>query len=542
MLKARRVLNIIVALSILLGLTAWRIDFAYAQEEEPEKRQTTIIVSTTEHEWWLVRWAGNHVICQVFVNHEDAPTGEEIFSKCGEEIFEEWKETEACEQVGQKKGKLSECHGVYLLFIGTQSGEREMVVDLPPPSVLVNLAGCQLAPPENICSQLPTLVLTAEEPLPNENITAIHAVIDGRTVTCEAAVCEIPLRPTPLQGVEIEFWAESSFGDSSEHFTALVRVLDTGVSPTPVGGGWFVDIISSQWQGPQAESCARLWNAFPPVGNPPLWLSTPATEELLATGRPYHYLAGRLIVNGLVSARDCPGDGLLPNGYANACGVEMARTMVELWQNQFDPRIFQVAQETGLPAQLLKSLFAQESQFWPGIFRVAREYGLGQMTDQGADTVLLWNESFFNQFCPLVLDEDACDRGYLRLDEPERAILRGALAVQVNADCPECPNGIDLSEADFSIMIFAQTLLANCSQVSRTVFNATDNSPGRVSAYEDLWQFTLANYHAGPGCLAFAIHTTQQRREAMDWAHVSTHFTPACQGAVDYVQLIARYP
>ncbi len=153
---------------------------------------------------------------------------------------------------------------------------------------------------------------------------------------------------------------------------------------------------------------------------------------------------------------------------------------------------------------------------------------------------MLWNQSFFNQFCPLVLDESVCEVGYLRLDESERAILRGALAVRVNADCPDCPSGIDLSDADFSVMIFAQTLLANCSQVSRTVFNATNQSPGRVSTYEDLWRFTLANYHAGPGCLAFAIHTTQQQREAMDWAHVSTHFTAACQGAVDYIELVAK--
>jgi hypothetical protein len=540
MVKLTRVFNILLIIGILLSLTAWGSKTTFAQEEEPEKRQTTIIVSTTEHEWWLVRWAGNFVICQLFVDHEGTPTDEEILDACGDEIFEEWKDTEPCEQVEAKNGKLARCEGVYLFFVGTQSGEREVVVDLPPPSVFVNLGGCNLMPPENICPQLPTLVLTAEEPLPNEHITAIHALIDGRTIVCEAATCEIPLRPTPLEGVQVEFWADSSFGDSSPHFTALIRVLDTGVSPTPVGGGWFVDILSSQWQGPQAESCAKIWDAFPPIGNPPFWLSTPSTDQLLATGRPYQYLAGRLIANGLVNAMDCPGDGLLTNGYANACGLEKAREMAELWQNQFDPKILQVAQETGIPAQLLKNLFAQESQFWPGIFRVAREFGLGQMTDQGADTVLLWNQSFFNQFCPLVLDASACEQGYLRLSEPERAILRGALAVRVNSDCPDCPNGIDLSNADFSVMIFAQSLLANCSQVSRTVFNATNQSPGRVSSYEDLWRFTLANYHAGPGCLAFSVFTTQQRREPMVWSNVSTHFTAACQGAVNYVELVTK--
>ncbi|HZD57518.1 MAG TPA: hypothetical protein VE136_12375 [Anaerolineales bacterium] len=540
MVKVPRLFSAPFVVLILLSLTAWGKSAAFAQEEEPPKRQTTILVPTTGYEWWLVRWAGNHIICQLFVDHEGVPTGEDILAECGQDIFQEWEDTQPCKEVNEKGGNLNKCEGVYFLFIGSKPGEREIVIDLPPPTVLVNLAGCILKPPENICEQLPTLVLSAEEPLPNEHITAIHAIMDGTAINCESATCDIPLSPTPLQGVEIEFWADSSFGDSTQHYTALVRVLDTGVSPTPVGAGWFVDVLSTQWQGPQPDSCAQVWDAFPPLGNPPFWLATPANEDLLASGEPYHYLAGRLIAHGLVDAGDCPGGGLLPNGYANACGVDKAAPMVELWQNQFDPRILNVAQDTNLPAQLLKRLFAQESQFWPGVFRVAKEYGLGQLTDQGADTVLLWNHSFFDQFCPLVLDESVCNLGYLRMEDEERAILRGALAVEVNSDCPECQSGIDLTNADFSIMIFAQSLLANCSQVSRTVFNATNNSPGAVSTYEDLWRFTLANYHAGPGCLAFALYTTEQRREPLDWEHVSTHFTPACQGAVDYVELVTK--
>lgn len=540
MAKALRIFNASIVILILLSLTAWGKPAAFAQEEEPPKRQTTILVPTAGYEWWLIRWAGNHIICQLFVDHEGVPTGEEVSAECGQDIFQEWQDTEPCKEVNKKGGNFNKCEGVYFLFIGSEPGEREIVIDLPPPTVLVNLAGCILKPPENICKQLPTLVLTAEEPLPNEHITAIHAIMDGTTINCDAATCDIPLSPTPLQGVEIEFWADSSFGDSSQHYTALVRVLDTGVSPTPVGAGWFVDVLSTQWQGPQPDSCAKVWDAFPPLGIPPSWLSTPTNEELLASGEPYHYLAGRLITHGLVDASDCPGGGLLPNGYANACGVDKAVPMVELWQNQFDPRILRVAQDTNLPAQLVKRLFAQESQFWPGVFRVAKEYGLGQLTDQGADTVLLWNHSFFDQFCPLVLDESACNLGYLRMEDDERAILRGALAVRVNSDCPECQSGIDLTNADFSVMIFAQSLLANCSQVSRTVFNATNKSPGGVSSYEDLWRFTLANYHAGPGCLAFAVYTTEQQREPLDWEHVSTHFTAACQGAVDYVELITK--
>jgi hypothetical protein len=312
------------------------------------------------------------------------------------------------------------------------------------------------------------------------------------------------------------------------------------VPASPGAGGWYVDVLSPQWRGGPVETCGQIWQSFPPAGGPPFWLSSPSENVFLASAEPFQYLAGRLIFQGLVDASTCPNNGLLDNGYADACGLEKARDMVDLWQNQFNPRIINVAQETGLPAQLMKNLFAQESQFWPGIFRVAKEYGLGQITDLGADTVLLWNASFFDQFCPLVLSDEVCAQGYLRLDEGERAILRGALAIQANADCSDCPTGIDLTQADFSIMLFAQGLLANCSQVGQTITNATQSIPGTVSSYEDLWRFTLANYNGGPGCLAFAIHTTWGLREPMDWEHVSTHFTDPCKGVISYVELISR--
>lgn len=538
MVKAKRIV-IVTFVILLLSLTAWG-KTTTAADDEPPKRQTTIILTFRAYEWWLIRWADNQIVCQVLAEHEGLPTNEEVLSACGRAVFNEWSLTPPCEAAEAGGEAAKGCPGLYLFKAGFRSGERPVVVDLPPPGVWLTLSGCTLVPPENLCQQLPALLLTGEEPLPNESIVAIIAIFDEQTFRCEAVLCEIPLRSTPMRGMELEFWAESSFGDTSERFNALVRVLDSGVPPFPGAGGWYVDVLSKQWRGGQVESCALVWNAFPPVGQPPFWLSTPTQEQFLASGEPYQYLAGRLIAGGLVDTGGCPDGGLLKNGYANACGLERARPMVDLWQNQFDERILSVAQETGLPAQLMKNLFAQESQFWPGVFRVEKEYGFGQMTDMGADTLLLWNPSFFAEFCPLVLDSSVCERGYLRMKEDERAILRGALAMNANADCPECPTGIDLTHADFSIMLFAQSLRANCGQVSRTVFNATQSSPGAVSTYPDLWRFTVANYHAGPGCLAYAIHTTWQQRQPLNWEQVSANFTEPCQGVLAYVELITR--
>jgi hypothetical protein len=89
-------------------------------------------------------------------------------------------------------------------------------------------------------------------------------------------------------------------------------------------------------------------------------------------------------------------------------------------------------------------------------------------------------------------------------------------------------------------MVFAQSLLANCDQVNQTILNATQDLAGAVSTYEDLWRFTIANYHAGPGCLSFAIHTAVSRGETLDWEHVSAYFTEPCQGGIAYVELITR--
>jgi hypothetical protein len=247
-----------------------------------------------------------------------------------------------------------------------------------------------------------------------------------------------------------------------------------------------------------------------------------------------------LISQNLVSASECPSGGLLPNGYADACGLEKARPIVESWQNQFDQRIIEVANETSVPAQLMKNLFAQESQFWPGVFRVPFEYGLGQITENGADAILLWNKPFFQQFCPLVLADDACARGYLHLQPSEQAILRGALALEARSDCQECTAGIDLTNVDFSLSLFANTLLANCQQVGQIVTTATQHIPGAVSSYEDLWRYTIANYHAGPGCLSYAINSAWQSGEVLTWEQVSHRFTDACRGVVPYVEKITH--
>lgn len=534
MRAALHVLGAVIVLGVLFAAQALKAGQVLAQESA---RKITIVEPYTEYEWWLLGWSDSAVLCRILIDHDGLPTLNEVAVDCGQELAGKWQVTPPCTY---EEARL--CRGVYLFHASTTPKEREVVVTLPSPVVWVNLEGCAPVPPTNFCASLPSLVFTTEEPLPDYQILSIQGTYDDEPFFCQGETCQLPLRTSPPLGSTIQFWANSSYGDASPQYTAQVRVIETGVTPEPGGEGFYVNVISSQWLGDTLASCAAIWEAFPPVGTPPAWLSTPDYFDLLASEKPYYYLAGRLIVQGLVDASDCPSGGMLPNGYADACGLDRSRPLLAEWQNQFDQRIIEVSQDTGVPAQLMKNLFAQESQFWPGVFQFPFEFGLGQITEQGADPILIWNQDFFNSFCPLVISQESCDKGYLGLNERDRALLRGALALQASADCKDCPTGIDLSNANFTVSLFANTLIANCSQVARTIYTATNQMAGRLVTYEDLWRFTIANYHAGPGCVSYALHQAWDQSNSLTWETVAPNFTETCKGVVPYVDQITKEP
>ncbi|MAT41430.1 MAG: hypothetical protein CL609_03740 [Anaerolineaceae bacterium] len=545
----RRVLILFLVLALTGGLLSQLVQWSSivrAEEQDPEEeyiRKTIINVEYTAHEWWLVRWANNDIACRFLSDHEGWPTNDEVETWCGKDLYKEWLATDPCE-VAEEGGDVSQCPGLYMNYFQAFPKEKELEVELPLPDVWLAISGCELNPPENTCNSLPNLMFIAEEPLANEAIIRIQGFIDGEPFSCPGEVCTIPLKPTGTNGVQVEFWADSSFGDSSEHFTGLVRVQPWGDFMSPEAAFdsqplYYVDVLSSQWRGAQTASCTETWQVFPEVGGPPPWLLTPQYPEELYTTVSFYYLAGMLINEGQVDAGLCPDEGLQDDLVANACGVQTAYDQVVEWQNLFDEEIFKAAIETGVPAQLLKNVFSRESQFWPGFYQTYREAGFGQLTENGADTVLLWNPSFFSQFCPLVLGQDRCDLGFGNISEDEQAMLRGALVRKVNSSCPECPIGIDLSQANFSVHIFAEGMLANCEQVGRILTNVTNKTPGEVSNFEDLWRFTLVNYNAGPGCLIDAVRTAYSRDRKLNWETVSSRLTEGCQGAISYVEDIS---
>lgn len=540
-------LGLLLLLGLLLGQIAGPAPTPVMAEDLPPQplRSTTLTVAYTAHEWWLARYSDNAIVCYLVVEHEDLPTGDEILTACGQTLYDKWRTTRPC-VLGDGQG-FQNCPGLYLLHAAAWPEEKQIEVELPLPAAWLTLENCNNDPATpNQCTTLPVLLISGEEPLPNEVIIAVSGVLDGVPFSCSGAVCSLPLPPTVQQGVELEFWVESSFGDASEHYTALVRALPWGDFMAPEGGSgapelWYVDVLSSRWRGAgQIASCSDVWQVLPPVGGPPPWLDTPPSPQDLYSSYSFYYLAAMLIRSGSVDASACLDGGLQSETIASPCGVQVAYPALLEWQNQFDAEIYQVALDRGVPAQLLKNVFTRESQFWPGIYRTYREAGLGQLTDRGADTMLLWNSGFYLQFCPLVLHQTRCDLGFGNLNEEEQEMLRGALVRKVDASCPDCPAGIDLSQANFSVRVFAEGLLANCEQVDRLMENVTGYPARDLTGYEDLWRFTLANYNAGPGCLSKALRAAWNASQPLDWAHVAPYLEPACAGAIGYIDDISQ--
>jgi hypothetical protein len=539
------VLFILTVFSIVFVAGGWfKSVHADTQPTPGPDRHTNILIETTEYNWWLVYWSDNTIACVIAIDHEGKPTKEEVLNDCGAVTYDKWLYTPACS--GKESGSaLQACKGMYLHNIGSTDVTQELEVDLPPAVVWVDLIGCEFDAEQKICNGLPSLHFTGEESLPNEQIVKIRVKLDGEAFSCDGHECTVPLEPTDEKGVLFSFWGESSYGDETIVYEGLVRVVQKlEATPQPeetlAQAFYYVDILSSQWKTGQSATCAEIWRVFPEIGTSPVWLDTPRDASDLNSSIPYYYLAAMLIKNGIVDAGECDMNGLESDLSANQCGLEKAQESVTEWQNQFDEQILQTSLDSGIPGQLLKNLFAQESQLWPGIYSNVREAGLGQLTENGADAALLWNRSFYDQFCPLVLAQGTCDKGFAMLTEAQKNILRGALVQKVNASCAECPAGIDLTQANFSIHVFAEALVGNCSQVDRVLYNVTKKTTSSVANYSDLWRFSLINYTAGPGCLFEAVSRTYKSKNPLDWIHVAANLPPECRPAVDYVSQVSQ--
>lgn len=523
-------------------LAAWLIILGAAADtvsaDGPPDRSYSIVTPYAEYEWWLNSWSTKNPQCKIYVDHSGQPLAEEVFYQCDHEVYQTWKETPPCSDSTEE---TNDCSGYYLFLADTAIREKEVTLTLPGAEAWISIINCSPETIKNYCSDIPHLLITGAEPLPNEEITAIQGKLNGIPFFCEGKTCEIPLRPTPPEGVTVEFWANSSFGDSSDHYQGRVRLLSSSKKSSNLPDGWNVDLISERWEEGAIIGCAQEWQVFPPPGALPLWLSNPSESAALVTQEPLAYLAGKLISNYLADASSCPGGGLLSNGYASPCGLSEIQHEVIQWQNSFDPLIIANAQKNGIPSGLIKRIFIQESQFWPETLDYYyQEFGFGHLTELGADAALLWNQEFFTDFCPLIIDQSYCRFGYVNLDPYYQSLLRGAFLAQIRFNQYSISPDLDPHRVDKNINYFSQTILGNCHQVGKMLTEVTGQKPGITTSYEDLWKFTLVSYNAGAGCLANAIENAADDGRSLNWEEIAAGLADYCPPAVDYVETITR--
>src|SRR5512147_3004796 len=156
MQKTRRGFFLFLSLLILLGVSIQPVRKVDAQNPE---RKTTIVMSYTEYQWWLLSWETNEILCQILVDHEGLPTVEEVAKTCGADLANQWQSTPPCAALTSGKGDTSQCSGLYLFLVSATPKQREVVVQLPEPTVWLTLQGCTPSPPGNLCPQLPALLL-----------------------------------------------------------------------------------------------------------------------------------------------------------------------------------------------------------------------------------------------------------------------------------------------------------------------------------------------------------------------------------------------
>lgn len=531
---SRWILIVIQTLAFMLGSAT-----IPSSAQHPPLRKKVVTVNYYEHEWWLVRWSDDSVACELYVDHDGQPTPLEIFYQCGGTLYLEWLESNPCQDAAE--GNRKDCPGFYLHHAEKFLREKSISIQLPEPEVRLEIGNCPHIETLGVCSSIPRLVLIASEPLPNQEITQIRGEFGGEPFQCQGDRCDLSLRLTGEQGNSIRFWALSTFGDSSQRYQGRIRVVKSVMPEAKELEGYHISLIGDSFPDNQQMTCSQIWHAFPPLGAPPDWLATPQYAEQLATDEPLTYLAGQLIKYKLADASLCPDGGLLQNGYASPCGLQEARWEVTRWQNRLDRYILNTARDNGIPSQLLKNVLIQESQLWPTTMEGDyQEFGLGHTTELGAETTLLWNETFYAEFCPYVFSSGTCQRGYPNLTENQQAQLRGAFLKQTSVDLEDIVYNEELDLYRDRIDLFAKSILGHCQQTQQMITNITGKKGGDVASYEDLWKFTIANYNAGSRCIGDALDQTNREGLSLTWENVSTTLNINCPSALDYVNDITH--
>lgn len=430
----------------------------------------------TEYIWHIVGPDGIE-FCRIITEEQAAPQIGLVRALCGDLV---------ADQLGTGE--------MFINYLTSQEVKRDKKVLLPGIDIRLD-----------VYPDVSTAVITASEPIWGEKITRLEARINDVPVVCEDNPCQIELRHNIST---LEYWAESSYGDSTGNHRALIRLRDDF---NVIG-----DHTYSGWNA--TDRIPNVWMTFPPK-TPPGWLIQ-AGANSLETDLPYTYLAGKMILSGSLGVPDCENFGIIPysGGYADSCGLEFAREYVQRQQNVYNGRIVQASRESGVPPWILKGIISQESQFWPGAHGHYGEYGLFQLSRIGADTLLRWSGDCYVSYCSELFDD--CDvMGYDNREDWEKE----ALITSVMGDADD-------------ISLLGDVLTANAAQVAQLIENyLRESKPGQIMSYESLWKLTIVNYHAGPEFTAAVLHQIKVRDVDPSWYQLEKAIRDLNPGVLSYL-------
>lgn len=503
---------------------------AYAQGEPGGGRTKKVESSYTLFTWQLLSNTKNQLLCEIVIDHNGDPTEAETIIACPDLIYpknptpeplsptktsQPGKKTPTSEPTATIIPTPSPVEYADLLLTSHWSLISSRTVSrseqIPIPDIYVTLDA-----PAGPVDQ-PYITISAVEPVSGYEITGIHGTLGDIPFNCPVAICDLQFN----NDSQITYWASSSLGDESKKATITARI-------TQDSKGYYISINNRIPLVQYSDACADIWGTklIPPVAP---WAYLPQSPADLSTQANLYLLAGQLISHGIVDTKTCPGNGLIAIGTPNACGIEAAKPMIISWQNRFDPEIWEASRQLEIPAWLIKSVLELESQFWPANIKYnAVEYGLGQVNLYGADTALHWDPDLGTMVChDLVYN---CNQNYISLSPENKLILQGGLIRMLNAECPNCPYGIDINLANQSINPLAQILRSQCRQTASILSSQTS-----ALNYDNLWRFSMVGYHSGYQCLEDAVTNVTERRETLDWDHLASYLEADCPGSVAYV-------
>lgn len=466
--------------------------------------------STRVYHHWLLTTAGfDQIECHIYTVDHNPPGHEDVLGFCGPETYQLWLTSSLCEVEGTSRGT---CKGLTLHDIEEIDQRLKTTIWLPAAEVYYEFLECE---PWGICNGPPGLKVSGYEPLRNQRIESVHVEYGNFTglVCWRTTECLVSLPETNQQGMNVNVFVRSSFGDASETDLFRLRLLRLP------DGQYQFEVLGTEWDYlAPPESIA--WGIFPELNDDLYpWLFRSQNAADLATRHDYSLLAGRYILRGDINVSSCTFGGLSANGGATQCGMEQARELVIETQNSYDGLILEAANRTGVPPRILKGIIAQESQFWPDWY-FNGEYGLGMLTDEGMEMMLTWNLPAFLELCIPEFGAVDCAWGYDSLGTYPQDYLRGLALSAVGTDQ--------------EIYRIAQTLIGAAAQSGQLVRNVTRLEPYQALSYQDMWKLTMAVYNSGAGCLYYAMDDAWDDFGRLTWGGISERLIGDCQNAADY--------